>query len=91
VGSEMVGRGELTDTAWSSIEPLPSSAPRFERQILLQVTCLISDMAAISLRLHGVALANGQIRADTCISDDPLEVFRTFVTMVMRSHNLVES
>jgi D-amino peptidase len=72
-------------------EHLPASAPRFAPPIRLEVTFLTADMAEMCAWLRGVEVSSDQPRTATYASDDPLDVFRTFVTMVMLTRNLVES
>lgn len=72
-------------------ERLPQAPPRFTRPIRLEVTFLTADMAEMAAWLRGVEVAGAQSRTATFTADDPLEVFRTFVTMVMLTRNLVES
>src|SRR5262249_6162913 len=74
-------------------EKRPTSAPRFSSPIRLEVTFLNTDMAEMAAWLRGVeptAEARGQTRTVAFTSEDPLEVFRTFVTMVMLTRSLVE-
>ena len=72
-------------------ERLPPGPPRFTHPIRLEVTFLTADMAEMAAWLRGVEVAGAQSRTATFTADDPLEVFRTFVTMVMLTRNLVES
>jgi D-amino peptidase len=74
-------------------EKLPSSPPRFSSPVRLEVTFLNADMAEMAAWLHGVELvreARGQTRTVVFTSAEPLEVFRTFVAMVMLTRSLVE-
>jgi D-amino peptidase len=74
-------------------EKLPSAPPRFSSPIRLEVTFLNADMAEMAAWLHRVELvreAHGQTRTVIFTSAEPLEVFRTFVTMVMLTRSLVE-
>ena len=68
----------------------PAGAPEFSRPITLEVTFLTADMAEMAAWLHGVEPVAGQPRGITYTSDDPLGVFRTFVTMVMLTRAIVE-
>ena len=72
-------------------ERLPRSAPRFGSPIRLEVTFLTADMAEMAAWLRGVEVSASQPRTAVYSSDDPLDVFRTFVSMVMLTRNLVES
>jgi D-amino peptidase len=72
-------------------ERRPPSPPRIARPIRLEVTFLTADMAEMAAWLRGVAVVGAESRTATFTADDPLEVFRTFVTMVLLTRNLVES
>jgi D-amino peptidase len=72
-------------------ERLPASPPRFDRPIRLDVTFLTADMAEMAAWLRGVEVTASQPRTAIYSSDDPLDVFRTFVSMVMLTRNLGES
>lgn len=71
-------------------ERLPATPPRFDGPIWLEVTFLTADMAEMACWLRGVALVTEGERTAVYTSDDPLDVFRTFVTMVMLTRALVE-
>jgi D-amino peptidase len=47
-------------------------------------------MAEMSAWLHGVELAEDRSRTVSLTGDDPLVLFRTFVTMVILTRSLVE-
>jgi D-amino peptidase len=68
----------------------PATAPQFETPIRLEVTFLTADMAEMSAWLHGVRLVEGQSRTVQLEGNDPLALFRAFVTMVMLTRSLVE-
>ena len=68
----------------------PASAPAFPTPTTLELTFLTADMAEMAAWLHGVEVVSGQPRTIRYISDQPLELFRTFVTMVMLTRSLVE-
>jgi D-amino peptidase len=68
----------------------PATPPIFQGTIELGVTFLTADMAEMAAWLHGVELSSGDARTVRFVSNDPLEVFRTFVTMVMLTRALVE-
>jgi D-amino peptidase len=72
-------------------ERLPASPPMFARPIRLEVTFLTADMAEMAAWLRGVELAGDDARTARYTADDPLDVFRTFVTMVMLTRALVEA
>jgi D-amino peptidase len=69
---------------------LPQSAPRFLQPTTLEVTFLTADMAEMAAWLRGVEVAPGQPRTILYESDSPLDIFRTFVTMVMLTRAIVE-
>ncbi len=69
---------------------LPSTAPVFPTPTTLEVTFLTADMAEAAAWLHGVELTGEGTRTVRYSSDDPLAIFRTFVTMVMLTRALVE-
>jgi D-amino peptidase len=69
---------------------LPQSAPRFPQPTTLEVTFLTADMAEMAAWLRGVEVAPGQPRTILYESDSPLDIFRTFVTMVMLTRAIVE-
>ena len=56
----------------------------------IEVTFLTSDMAEMSAWLHGVELVDDRSRTVLLVEDDPLMLFRTFVTMVILTRSLVE-
>lgn len=65
-----------------------ATAPIFNGDIQLDLTFLTADMAEMAAWLHGVELAD--TRTVRFVSSQPLEVFRTFVTIVMLTRALVE-
>jgi len=68
----------------------PATAPVFAAPIQIEVTFLTADMAEMSAWLHGVRQAEDRSRTVLLEGDDPLSLFRTFVTMVMLTRSLVE-
>ncbi len=68
----------------------PASAPGFPATTRLEVTFLTADMAEMAAWLRDVELVSGQPRTVSYSSDNPLEIFQTFVTMVMLTRALVE-
>lgn len=68
----------------------PPTAPVFETPTQIEVTFLTADMAEMSAWLHGVRLVEEQTRTVRLEGNDPLFLFRTFVTMVMLTRALVE-
>jgi len=69
---------------------LPPSAPRFPVPTRLEITFLTADMAEMAAWLKGVELLAGETRTVAYTSDSPLDVFRTFVTIVMLTRAVVE-
>jgi D-amino peptidase len=65
-------------------------APRFGPATRLEVTFLTADMAEMAAWLRGVEPVTGQPRTVACSGDDPLQLFRTFVTMVYLTRSIVE-
>jgi D-amino peptidase len=68
----------------------PATAPAFAAPIQIEVTFLTADMAEMSAWLHGVQTVEDRSRTVLLEGDDPLTLFRTFVTMVMLTRSLVE-
>jgi D-amino peptidase len=68
----------------------PASAPIFEKPIRIEVTFLTADMAEMSAWIQGVRLVEGQSRTVLLEGNDPLALFRAFVTMVILTRSLVE-
>ncbi|MGH2517024.1 MAG: M55 family metallopeptidase [Ktedonobacterales bacterium] len=69
---------------------LPGSAPQFPTPTTLELTFLTADMAEMAAWLHGVELVTGQPRTIRYTSDNVLDIFHTFVTMVMLTRAIVE-
>ncbi len=67
----------------------PSSPPVFPRGTQIELTFLIADMAEMAAWLKGVELVSGQPRT-VRFAGAPLEMFQTFVTIVMLTRALVE-
>jgi D-amino peptidase len=65
-------------------------APNFTGDIELSITFLTADMAEMSAWLHNVELLGTDTRTVRFVSSQPLDVFRTFVTIVMLTRALVE-
>jgi len=87
-----VARERIREGALMSLtELLPATPPTFARPIRLEVTFLTADMAEMAGWLRGVERAGDDTRASSYTSDDPLDVFRTFVTIVMLTRALVEA
>ena len=68
----------------------PATAPVFETPIQIEVTFLTADMAEMSAWLHGVRLVEDRSRTVVLEGNDPLALFRTFVTIVALTRSLVE-
>ena len=68
----------------------PSTEPSFSAPTTLELTFITADMAEMAAWLHGVELVGGQSRTVRYTSDQPLDIFRTFVTIVMLTRSLVE-
>jgi len=68
----------------------PASAPTFPRPTTVELTFLTADMAEMSAWVRGVELVEGNARAVRFGGDDLLDLFRTFVTLVMLTRGLVE-
>lgn len=86
-----VARERIQEGARQALSTLrPSSAPIFPPQTRMEVTFLTADMAEMAAWLKGVELAPKGSRTVAFTSGEPLEVFRTFVTMVMLTRALVE-
>jgi D-amino peptidase len=63
---------------------------RFRPDTRIEVTFLTADMAEMAAWLRGVEVIEGQARTVGFGGDDPLQLFRTFVTMVMLTRAIVE-
>jgi D-amino peptidase len=66
------------------------SVPRFGAETRIEVTFLTADMAEMGAWLRGVELVADQPRTVAFGGGDPLQLFRTFVTLVMLTRALVE-
>jgi D-amino peptidase len=64
------------------------SPPAIELPATLEVTFLTADMAEMATWIRGVERASA--RVVTVTDDDPLRLFRTFVTMVALTRSIVE-
>jgi D-amino peptidase len=65
-------------------------APRFGPDTRIEVTFLTADMAEMAAWLRGVEVVAGGSRTVAFGGGDPLQLFRTFVTMVMLTRAIVE-
>ncbi|HEV8191263.1 MAG TPA: M55 family metallopeptidase [Ktedonobacterales bacterium] len=68
----------------------PPSAPSFTGETRIALTFLTADMAEMAAWLRGVELVDGQPRTAALAGSDTLDLFRTFVTVVMLTRALVE-
>ena len=68
----------------------PSTAPNFPRPTAVELTFLTADMAEMSAWVRGVEVVPGAPRTVRFSGDNLLELFRTFVTLVMLTRSLVE-
>ena len=68
----------------------PASAPRFPNGATVELTFLTADMAEMSAWVRGVELVPGAARTVRFSGDNMLDLFRTFVTLVMLTRGLVE-
>ena len=71
-------------------EDKPPTAPVFATPIQIEITFLTADMAEMSAWLHGVRLVEDRSRTVVLEGNDPLALFRTFVTIVALTRSLVE-
>lgn len=86
-----VARGRIEEGARTALTSAkPSTAPSFSMPTTLELTFLTADMAEMAAWLRGVEVVGGQPRTIRYTSDQPLDIFRTFVTMVMLTRSLVE-
>lgn len=65
-------------------------APTYGPETRLTVTFLTADMAEMAAGLRGVAPVEGEPRSVSVVGANPLDLFRTFVIMVMLTRALVE-
>jgi D-amino peptidase len=68
----------------------PATPPVLAGRTEIELTFLTADMAEMAAWLRGVELVPGRARTVTFGSEHPLELFRTFVTIVMLTRALVE-
>lgn len=68
----------------------PTSAPVFPRPTTVELTFLTADMAEMSAWVRGVELVPGAARTVRFSGENTLDLFRTFVTLVMLTRGLVE-
>jgi D-amino peptidase len=71
-------------------EALPANPPVFAGCTEIELTFLTADMAEMAAWLRGVAVSPGRARTVTFGGDHTLDLFRTFVTIVMLTRALVE-
>jgi D-amino peptidase len=68
----------------------PVSAPTFPSPTTVELTFLTADMAEMSAWIRGVERVANTARAVRFTSDNYLELFQTFVTIVMLTRSIVE-
>ncbi len=86
-----VARARIHEGAARAVNRARSiGAPRFDTATRIEVTFLTADMAEMAAWLRGVEPVKDQPRTVVCGGDDPLQLFRTFVTMVYLTRSLVE-
>ncbi|HLJ80152.1 MAG TPA: M55 family metallopeptidase [Ktedonobacterales bacterium] len=68
----------------------PATAPQFPKPTTLELTFLTADMAEMAAWLRGVEPVEGQPRTVRYAGDNFLDIFRTFVTMVLLTRAIVE-
>jgi D-amino peptidase len=86
-----VARERIQEEARLALDTLGVvSAPSFTGDIELTITFLTADMAEMSAWLDRVELTGTDTRTVRFVSSQPLDVFRTFITMVMLTRALVE-
>lgn len=86
-----VARERIREGAQQALSSLQSSsAPVFPSNTRMEITFLTTDMAEMAAWLKGVELVKGAPRTVAYTSESPLEIFHTFVTMVMLTRALVE-
>lgn len=68
----------------------PDLAPTFPTPTTIELTFLTADMAEMSGWVRGVELVPGATRTVRFSGSDMLDLFRTFVTLVMLTRGLVE-
>lgn len=86
-----VARERIRQGARRAMERARSiAAPRFQGETRIEVTFLTADMAEMAAWLRGVEVVDGRGRTVAFGGDDPLRLFRTFVTMVMLTRAIVE-
>jgi D-amino peptidase len=65
-------------------------APAFGPETRITVTFITADMAEMAAWLRGVSLVAGEPRTVRLDGGDPLDLYRTFVTMVLLTRAIVE-
>jgi D-amino peptidase len=68
----------------------PAGPPQFPEEITIELTFVTADMAEMAAWLRGVEVVEGQTRTVRFAGVDRLDLFRTFVTIVMLTRALVE-
>jgi D-amino peptidase len=86
-----VARERIREGAARAVRRVGSIAPpRFGSSTRIEVTFLTADMAEMAAWLRGVTPVQGHGRTVSFAGDDPLALFRTFVTLVYLTRALVE-
>lgn len=67
----------------------PAGPPRFPENTYIELTFLTADMAEMATWIRGVEVVPGNART-VRLHGEPLELFQTFVTIVMLTRALVE-
>jgi D-amino peptidase len=84
-----VARERIAEGARRAVERLGALAPpAIELPARLDVSLLTSDMAEMATWLRGVERTG--VRTISIVDDDPLRLYRTFVTMVALTRSIVE-
>jgi D-amino peptidase len=79
----------IRDGARRALENVPSAKlPAIDLPATLDITFLTADMAEMATRIRGVQRAD--TRTATITDDDPLSLYRTFVTIIALTRSIVE-
>ncbi|HKS70605.1 MAG TPA: M55 family metallopeptidase [Ktedonobacterales bacterium] len=86
-----VARGRIEEAAHAALTSArPSSAPSFPAPTELEVTFLTADMAEMASWVRGVEVVAERPRTIRYAGEQPLDIFKTFVTIVYLTRSLVE-
>ena len=87
----LVARERITEAARAALgAQRPTSAPVFPSPTTVELTFLTADMAEMSAWIHGVERVDGASRSVRFQGADLLNLFRTFVTVVLLTRSIVE-